>query len=180
MSHENNVPWVVMGGKIGEICYCTRCGRGLLLQSPVLISDFTKSLDSFVETHASCLERHVPESEIKTPADWIGSRWTGVSSATIWTVMTGIPSPYNRYDIPYDPSDFGRCYKLLEMFPFWRSRLEEVSKRFPFWAPFVRDWDELTALYRQAIETKRSTSLELYERLKTLVAEASPLMPRKS
>lgn len=82
-----------------------------------------------------------------TPTDWLLSGDTGISSETICAVMVGATA--RRVDIPYDTDDFGRCYRLLTLFPEWRARLPEVAKRFPKWGPMVMAWDELTSLYER-------------------------------
>lgn len=80
--------------------------------------------------------------------EWIAGPDTGISSKTIFAALTGITwterfSP----DIPHDPDDFGRCYRLLLIFPEWRFRLAEVAMRFPVWGPMIAIWDELTAMW---------------------------------
>jgi hypothetical protein len=78
---------------------------------------------------------------------------TGTSSLTIWSVMTGLAIPTlhggndRRADVPHDPADFGRCHRLLDLFPQWRKRLAEVADRYPEWSGLVDAWDELTELY---------------------------------
>jgi len=84
------------------------------------------------------------------PIDWIVSGDTGRSSETIWSVMVGAKinkEHWYRFDIPYDKSDFGRCYRLLKLFPEWKTRLHEVSKMFPKWGPMVREWNKLEEMY---------------------------------
>lgn len=101
---------------------------------------------------------------------WLQNGDTGVSSETIWSVMTG--HPVRRYDIPYDPSDFGRCYRLLKVMPSWRERLTEVGAKHPRWMPFVRAWDELTALFEDGERTQWKPPYVMYERMKVLESQA--------
>ena len=90
-----------------------------------------------------------------TPEEWIIGGDTGVSSKTIWAVMMGVvpdnPAPFT-FSVPLDPSDFGRCFRLLEQIPEWRDRLNEVAETFPEWGPMVREWAKMTHLYRRSIE----------------------------
>ena len=73
-------------------------------------------------------------------------------------------------DVPYDESDFGRCYRLLQHFPAWRARLPEVAAAHPIWGPMVEAWDELTALYEEEMQRSNSGSaLKLNERIRELV-----------
>jgi len=48
--------------------------------------------------------------------------------------------------LPQDGADFGRCVRLLQLFPEWKARLPEVAARWPQWAGMVEHWDELEAL----------------------------------
>lgn len=80
---------------------------------------------------------------------WLTSGDTGISSKTIWYVMTG-EKPDNEWwpSIPHDVYDFGRCVRLIDRFPEWAHRLPEVAQRYPKWSPLVERWDELVRLYR--------------------------------
>lgn len=61
--------------------------------------------------------------------------------------MTGYPVKRWRSNTPSDPDDFGRCFRLLQRFPEWRLRLQEVADRFPEWQPFVDNWIRMEQLY---------------------------------
>ena len=108
-----------------------------------------------------------------TPNEWILSDDTGISSKTIWAVMMEVVRVPQRcrgkYDIPHDPSDFGRCYRLLKLFPEWRKNIQKVGEIFPKWRPMVERWDELTALYEEEYRSGEGPKLwalmrgELYE-----------------
>lgn len=76
---------------------------------------------------------------------WICGCDTGTSSKTIFAVMRGTTP--DHADIPYDPDDFGRCYRLLKLVPAWRPRLGEVAAKYPKWSGLVEHWDELTSLF---------------------------------
>ncbi len=86
-----------------------------------------------------------------------------VTSLTIYHVLTGRRLARDCADIPYDPDDFGRCFRLLNVMPSWRERLPEVAERYPAWAPFVAAWDELTALYLEELPSGRCQ--KLYDRM---------------
>lgn len=104
-----------------------------------------------------------------TPLEWMMSGDTGISSQTIMCVMTGTKNRgHFGADIPYDPSDFGRCYRLLKHFPQWRSRMQQVADKYPAWQPLVDNWDELTALYEKEIKNKSGRAPKLYEMMRKL------------
>lgn len=104
---------------------------------------------------------------------WLGNDDTGISSETIWSVMMGQqPRPRWYPGTPRDPSDFGRCYRLLQVMPEWRPRLREVAEKYHEWRPLVEHWDELSALYEE--ELPRKTAPKLYKRMKELLSECQP------
>lgn len=173
MARQTRASWVVMGGKIGEAAHCMRCGEGLSLGFPLQIEVFVAATKAFVKVHSRCTERGYQEPEIKTPLDWLASRDTGVSSGTIFSVLMRVNLPYREPDIPHDSADFGRCYRLLARFPEWKARLDEVSAKYRFWAPFVRDWDTLTSMYESAQASNLWDGFN--HRLQALVTEAEAL-----
>jgi hypothetical protein len=125
---------------------------------------------SFVLTNQSGSEvlrnRVAQENKCKNAKDaWICGCDTGTSSKTIFSVMTG--SPTGRADIPYDPDDFGRCYRLLKLIPEWRQRLGEVSEKYSKWIPLVEHWDELTDLYESGLS--KDDCHKLYTRMQELL-----------
>ncbi len=85
--------------------------------------------------------------------DWRLGGSTGMSSLTIWSVLTGIHEEDGDGFTPADSGDFGRCYRLLSIAPpMWRTRLGEVAARHPRWAPLVAEWDRLTKLYEDGTD----------------------------
>lgn len=114
-----------------------------------------------------CGEQPKPTAE-GDPIAWLTNGDTGTSSKTIWSVLTGrrITEPYFSPDVPHDPADFGRCYRLLKVMPSWRARLSEVALKHSAWTPLVEAWDELTALYEE--ELPNGTAPKLYARMREL------------
>ena len=104
-----------------------------------------------------------------TPIDWLLSGDTGISSECICGVMT--KSKVRDSSPPSDPSDFGRCYRLLQHFPGWRPRMGEVAAKFPEWTALVREWDALTALYELESKNKDGRAPKLYDRMQVLIDE---------
>lgn len=109
--------------------------------------------------------------------EWLLGHDTGISSLTICAVLSGQHSvaaavsrgPFGA-DVPHDPADFGRCYRLLQAIPEWRGRLGEVAKAHRIWRPFVREWDAMTALYEE--ERVLARAPKLYALMQKLEAES--------
>jgi len=99
--------------------------------------------------------------------EWLFGPDTGISSKTIMSVLStgaariGAEVSLGRWgaDVPHDPSDFGRCYRLLQTFPQWRDRLNEVAAKFPKWEPMVREWDRMTSLWEEEAPTGKCPKL---------------------
>lgn len=124
------------------------------------------------------------ESEIQSQAkfnangdaelEWLNGTDTGISSKSIFSVLA---TPENRIraegalggwgaDVPKDPSDFGRCHRLLQKFPEWRERLPEVAVKYPKFKPMVREWDAMTDLWNEEAPTGKCP--KLYDLMQTL------------
>jgi len=76
---------------------------------------------------------------------WLLGDDTGLSSKTIFAVMNGIEFKHNAP--PRDPSDMGKCFRLLTLFPHWKSRLNEVAELYPEWKVLIDNWKILYDLY---------------------------------
>jgi hypothetical protein len=155
---------------VGEIGHCTRCGEGLSLSLPQSINVVVAATRAFDKDHSRCKPSGYAEPQPRTTSQWADGRDVGISAFTIYSVMTGKPTRMDRYDTPKDPADFGRCYRFLALFPQFRSRLSEVSKRFPEWLPLVSNWDELESLFYVAA-LKDGGGEPLYARIKELNAD---------
>lgn len=160
--------WVVVTGANGEAAHCKRCGVGLELPMPMSLNVLMGAMEGFVKDHQRCKDTGRTEPEPANLDEWLRSRDTGISSRTICAVLSGRPVIENRPGYPMDPSDFGRCYRLLKLFPQWLPRLGEVADRYPEWRPLVEAWDELTALYEKEMHKDRSPML--YARMQELLA----------
>lgn len=84
----------------------------------------------------------MPHSEALV--EWLANGERGISSNTMVTHLLGINALKDWIpDHPWDPSDLGRCRKLMEQVP-------EIAERFPgmatcttAWRHLVESWDEL-------------------------------------
>lgn len=103
--------------------------------------------------------------------EWLMSDDTGMSSQTIFSVMTRTKSRL-PYGTPLDADDFGRCHRLLNKFPEWRERLNEVALLLPEWGPLVREWSRLTELYLKGAERDEDWNEEFYAVIAPLITES--------
>ena len=74
---------------------------------------------------------------------WLAGGDSGASSEAICHHMLGMESDGS---FPWDPSDLGRCLRLLELFPEWKPRIREMARYSPHWAALVARWDELAEM----------------------------------
>ncbi|MDT8068218.1 MAG: hypothetical protein ROO76_08635 [Terriglobia bacterium] len=164
MNKRNAPKWVVAGGAAGELGHCQNCGQGLNIGLSQTLTVAAAAIDTFCKDHARCTTKTYTEPVPATPEQWAAGRDTGISSMTIYSVVMGVP--IDRADVPHDPADFGRCYRLLQLFPAWKKRLFQVAERYPVWAPMVVEWSALELLYEEALRTNSGEAL--YKRLQSL------------
>lgn len=95
-------------------------------------------------------------SELKEEMAWIAGNDTGMSSIAIWCAMMGVAP--SRDSTPSDPSDFGRCYRLLKKFPYWKEKLYKLPKVLSYkrgkteenlWQVFADNYSKMAALYEE-------------------------------
>ena len=73
---------------------------------------------------------------------WFCGNDTGISSKCIAAYMSGVAPEDIRYTSPpSDPADLGRCLRLLEKFPEWKTRIPEMANVSKRWADMVPHWD---------------------------------------
>lgn len=154
------------------IVHCSRCGTDI----PLGYLPMPLNVTAVVLKAAKCPRGHhrkfiamgpMPKPTVEGDAmAWLANGDTGTSSLTIWHTLMHSGKTTKYSDVPYDPDDFGRCYRLLKVMPQWRARLSEVAARYPAWAPLVDAWDELTALYES--EAPSGKAPRLYARMRQL------------
>lgn len=95
--------------------------------------------------------------------EWARGEHRGWAADTIFYVLAanrGAAASVTEHEVPTTADSFARCHWLLtRFFPAWRPRLLEVAKKYPEWAPFVREWDRLAALYESERPTGRAPKL---------------------
>lgn len=109
-------------------------------------------------------------------AAWLRSDDTGQSSLAMARHLAplagiGVEVPLGHYadgtEHPSDPSDFGRCSRLLGAVPELRPHLESMASLSPAWASLAGHWEELEALHRE--ETPAGKAPRLYRRMRDLI-----------
>jgi len=88
--------------------------------------------------------------EAKKIMEWLMSDDTGLSSVSICAHMTGAKTMQGRR-YPSDPSDLGRCLRLLERFPEWESRINEMAVYGTGWIGLVKHWDKISAMMKEEV-----------------------------
>lgn len=104
--------------------------------------------------------------------EWILNGDLGISSKTIWGALMGVKVIEN--DKPYDPDDFSRCWKLVKRCNVPLSNLKKVVEAYPYWKPYIDNWDKLTEMYERNRAEKwvNSEEIGMYEFMKTLRKES--------
>lgn len=106
--------------------------------------------------------------------EWIVNGQVGVSSKTMWSAIKGVAKGNERqggnFDIPYDPDDFSRCYKLYVECNLTKSDLQKIADTFKWWKPFIDNWDRLVELWLE--ESPKRSCPKLYDFMQKLVDEA--------
>lgn len=176
MAKRKSPEWAVLDG---DGIFCRRCGAREKLFPAVIGGKRGKALlltvEAFQDEHAKCKETAQSPSvrQAQSPAHWLEGGDTGTSSITICRVLGGI-GDRTRVGWPFDPADFGRCYRLLKLFPAWCARMPEVATAYPNtpWVPYVREWERMTALYEE--ELPSGTAPKLYALMQSLQREVKP------
>ena len=104
--------------------------------------------------------------------EWLFGEDTGLSSRTIAGVMLNMPRQLMDWArTPIDGDDLGRCLRLLEKIPEWKSRLDEVGDAYPSWRPLIEHWSELQSLYADDLVECRANGTyrmpRVYDKLKS-------------
>ena len=105
--------------------------------------------------------------------EWIVRGEVGTSSRTIWAALTGAVSQgkgSGYFDVPFDPSDFCRCRKLVQQCNISTNDLQRVKDVFPWYGPYIDNWDTLNELYD--LEAHTGKCEKLYDYMQTLHEES--------
>lgn len=118
-----------------------------------------------------------PGSVLDRACRWIVGEDTGTSSIAIWSVMMGVHTSSSRHCTPSDPSDFGRCVRLLKLIPEWEDNLDKLrvidfdrninGVKYPkVWSSFVDNYWKMKRLYIQ--ESNLGQAPKLYKLMHSL------------
>jgi hypothetical protein len=143
--------------------------QGLDTLMPGIASALGYSFAICNEKDSAAWEKEISEKVTAEAGDdkglaWLNGTDTGTSSLTIFSVLSANHGRYalqghRRADAPSDPADFGRCFRLLQIFPEWEGRLSEVAAKHPIWVGFARDWQRLKELYLEELPKDRCPKL---------------------
>ena len=179
-----NADHVVIGESLRLTClHCGVRTAAVDRSVGIEIGAMAKASKAFSKTHADC---HAPASprcpfcmelghtaeehaaRLKSAEDWLASGDTGTSSRAICKHMMAVSAGRNLSGThPWDLSDFGRCHRLLKLFPAWRARIAEMA-RYASWVGLAGAWDELEALYVEEITNESGMAPKLYARMRML------------
>jgi len=104
----------------------------------------------------------------------------GTSSSTISECYYNQPtgtSGYSTPDIPYDPSDFGRCHRFLLKVKK-EEALRKVVERHPFWKPFVDNWEKMEELWLEESPSKKAP--KLFKLMQSLTRDSAKVRETKN
>lgn len=158
-----------------EKLFCTCCGGEFALNLPIAVDEMTKKTDAFNELHKDCKQTwKEPEvnqdlTTTKKAMWWLANGETGTSSKTMWNCfMNNENFPINH---PYDPDDFSRCYKLLEVVLEWKKRLHQLKGLSYEWDNLIDNWDELTRMYELNVKENwvNRNKIGMFEFMQTLI-----------
>jgi hypothetical protein len=166
--------------------FCAHCGEHYEIALPAPIDVMAGASEAFAKTHKKCklgpqgvacsacfkfghpregCDRMNYAGNVQA---WFDGPDTGMSSRTLALVLTkGYSGGQASY--PYDPDDFGRCYRFLKAFPHLRTDLRKM-REVPGWAGLIGAWDELEKLWEEESPTGKAP--KLYERMKQLEGRA--------
>lgn len=172
---------------------CLHCGQSYQPAMPCPMGVYAARAKAFTKTHARCKapgeprcnfcraadhdwEGHVAAT-VRSPGEWPDCGDTGTSSTAIYRHMLGLsPDPQWGPCPPWDPGDFGRCYRLLTA-PWagpWRARIGEMAQ-YRGWSKLVERWSDLEAIYCEEFKRADGNAPRLYALMKDLLRAGGAL-----
>ena len=134
--------------------FCDKCGGEFTIKYPIEIKEMVEKTKAFETLHSDCKQTYEePKVDLSRELldrayQWVAIGETGLSSKTMWNCFMAVERGY-PINIPHDPDDFSRCYKLLEAVPEWKSQMSKLTRLSPVWKRLVLNWDILTAKFEE-------------------------------
>lgn len=166
--------------------FCLHCGQTYKVKLPAPIPVVTGAWNGFIKAHTHCKKTWTePEPDMTTSAVdraiwWYENGERGISSETIFANLVKVHGEFAKarfslrqkkdWGHPSDPSDFYRCYKLLQAVPELRKSLDVMKSVSPQWSALVDNWDKLTEMLEEQLRSDNSNGM--YEFMKELVKNA--------
>jgi hypothetical protein len=148
--------------------FCENCGRAQVIPYPIDIDMYQAMSKQFIKSHKSCKKTYTPPvinmnlSKRERATWWYEYGERGSSSESIYRVMMELGSGLGAAH-PLDPSDFHRCYKLLQCVPEWRGRMTEMKAVSKQWSTLIDNWDKLTELLQEQLDGKENNMSEVMD-----------------
>lgn len=80
--------------------------------------------------------------------EYLTSRDCGMSAIAILLHTMNAYNKIEHKDYPLDADDFGRCLRVVELFPEARTNLDVMKQVSPQWLEVMNHWDELERLQK--------------------------------
>ena len=95
--------------------------------------------------------------KVEQIAKWIVAGDIGVSSQTLFACLFNLQGELKYQCHPGDPSDFGRCKRLLSFLDREQKdyALAQAAKLSPEWSALVERWDYLESLNGESCQFER-------------------------
>jgi hypothetical protein len=90
---------------------------------------------------------------------WLSSDDTGTSSRYMATVIHGGSAPLSE---PLDPSDFGRCYRLIRAVPGTKEGLHLLRDKSKYWELLVDNWNHIEKAYEEQLEDSKKGKQKIF------------------
>ncbi len=107
----------------------------------------------------------------KRTLEWLANGETGGSSKQL-AFWLGFDVHYVSGNHPYDPADFDRCLRLLDLVPEMRPHLQRMSGISKGWNAIIRHWDEIEASHLAEVGlgwTKAKSAPKTYALMKRVL-----------
>lgn len=124
--------------------------------------------------------RPMPDPEkLHAAVMWFAGGDTGLSSVALLNAALGVPG---KDDYPHDPSDLGRCLRLMRALPWTGRGLPVLASRSEAWSALAGCWKVLTALMADEVGIdwdKGTIAPKTYRAMREIleVVEAPPEPP---